>query len=553
MSCLSVVILVLQTSRVIAIADFSYYTDIAVRINEGQLPYLDLPLFANPGSYLQLALVMRWFPSSYIAIFSMMAMQSIVCCALAIGIAKIKSRGLSVGKSIMLYVCVFPVGIINIYSLFHQPYYDSDAILWITAGIFCLAYIWKFEKQSNPSRSSLFLVGVVLGVPYMYKQTFGLLWMAVLGVIGIVCLVFKPQLRLNLFFIFLGTGALFGIFFLWLLGNNAVREWIQLTITIPMKTRNTSPKLLFDWLGHKQTFVLGVIFISVILIYTRYLNLTKNWAALVLWLAAPVIAIWEVLFGLWTDRVLNFSGVWAEWMPATLFLWVVGFIFVAIGGPTWSVWDSISIAASASIAAGLLAQGYYGSSHAIWPLVFVLFAIAYRKILESEASKGFLLGVLAPILLTVFLLSSLTSIARYDWLYTDLPIGKRTASFAWVGTPGSVLQDSEIAAELFNLYSKKGKTAIFPGYEPVAFLTGRAPKGNVSMSDPVTNLKYWDMDTWLDDWKIDYLIVRPIHPHNKHFEFEMTIRDKVLGKKFQLVEEEGPFMVLQRKKEQWSP
>ena len=235
-------------------------------------------------------------------------------------------------------------------------------------------------------------------------------------------------------------------------------------------------------------------------------------------------------------------------------MWVAGFIFVAIGGPNWSVWDSLSIAASASIAAGLLAQGYSGSSHAIWPLVFVLFSIAYSKILESEANRGFLLGALGPILLTVFLLSSLTSLQRYAWMHTDQPIGKRTAAFAWVGTPGPLLQDSEIAAELFNLYSKKGKTALFPGYEPVAFLTGRAPKGNVSSSDPATNSKFRDMDIWLDYWKIDYVIVRDNHPYNNgDSEYAMVMRDKALGKKFEIAEVEKPFLVLQRRLGKRSP
>lgn len=555
MSCLSVGILVLQTRRVIALFDFSYYTDIAVRINEGQLPYVDIPIFANPGSFVQLALVLRWFPSSYIAIFMMMAMQSTVCCALAIGIVKIKSKGLSVGKSVLLYVCVFPVGIVNIYSLFHQPYYDSDAIFWITAGIFCLTYIWSFKKQSNPSRLSSLLVGLVLGTPYMYKQTFGLVWVATLGVIGIICVLFAPQFRFHLFSIFSGISMLFGIFFLWLFGNHAIAKWIQLTMTIPTKTRNTSPKLLFDWLGPKQSFVLGVILISVVWIFlAKCLKMNKNWSALVLWLAAPVAALWEALIKLTSNSILNFSGVWSEWLPATLFLWLVGFIFVAIGGPNWSVWDSLSIAASASVAAGLLAQGYRGSSHAIWPLVFVLFAIAFSKILESGTNRGFFLAALAPILLTVFLLSSLISLQRYAWMYTDQPIGKRTTAFAWAGTPGPLLQDSEIAAELFNLYSKKGKTALFPGYEPVAFLTGRAPNGNVSSSDPATNSKFWDMDVWLDYWKIDYVIVRDNHPYTTgDSEYAMAMRDKVLGKKFEIAEVEKPFLILQRRLVNLSP
>jgi len=226
-------------------------------------------------------------------------------------------------------------------------------------------------------------------------------------------------------------------------------------------------------------------------------------------------------------------------------LWLVGFVCVAISGPSWSIWDSISVAASGSIVIGLLAQGYYGSSHAIWPLIFVLFVIALRKILESKKSRGLSIGALAPILLTVFLLSGLATLSRYGWMYRNEPLGERSAAFAWVRTPGPFLQESELASDLFDLYRKKGRTAVFPGEEPVAFVNGHAPKGNVSSSDPMTNPYFANLPSWLKHWRIEFVITRQT--------MQMPSADlssqinSILENGFEIAEVKSPFIVLRRK------
>jgi hypothetical protein len=550
MSFISVLTLFAQTRRVIALFDFSYFTDLAVRINEGQIPYVDIPMFASPGSYLQLAALLRVFPGSYKAIFVMMAFQSVVCCALVISVAVTRSKGLFLRDSILTYFCVFPVGAINIYSLFHQPYYDADAIIWVIAGISCLSFIWCYDRPASTSRFCLVSVGVVLGLPFIYKQTFGIAWITMLGFLGFVCFIFVPRRRYQLSWIFSGVCLLLGIFFLWLLGNSAAGNWIEWTIKYPLKMRNSSPRSLFD-VESKQIFVFAAILIaSFWYCFSTLYEFNRHWSMLILWLSSPVAAVTEVAIDRQWDWSTTLAGIWAEWMPSTIFLWMIGFILFAISGPRWDFWDSVLIASTASIAIGLLAQGYKGSSHAIWPLLFVLFCISYSKILEAGQGRLLIVGILAPILVSVFLFSGLVELQRYNWMYREEPLGDRTEVFGWVQTPGLFLQDSIVSANLYDRYSKMGKTAVFPGEEPVAFLTNHAPKGNVSASDRMTNPYFDDLGNWLDQWMIQFVIVRTTSqaPSTANaLDFEGKIRGQMLNKKFELVETKGPFKVLRRK------
>jgi len=54
-SPIAVFLLWMQTHKILALFDFTYYTDNAVRILNGQVPYRDFTLFANPGSFYELA------------------------------------------------------------------------------------------------------------------------------------------------------------------------------------------------------------------------------------------------------------------------------------------------------------------------------------------------------------------------------------------------------------------------------------------------------------------------------------------------------------------
>jgi len=55
-SVISIVVIAFQSSRIFSLWDFTNYTDLAVRILAGQIPYKDIPLYTQPGSFVDIAI-----------------------------------------------------------------------------------------------------------------------------------------------------------------------------------------------------------------------------------------------------------------------------------------------------------------------------------------------------------------------------------------------------------------------------------------------------------------------------------------------------------------
>jgi hypothetical protein len=68
-SIISVFYVYFQSSQIISLWDFTNYTDIAVRILNGQIPYLDIPLYTQPGTFVELAISMLIFGKNIYAVY----------------------------------------------------------------------------------------------------------------------------------------------------------------------------------------------------------------------------------------------------------------------------------------------------------------------------------------------------------------------------------------------------------------------------------------------------------------------------------------------------
>ena len=62
-------LIVFQSSRRFSLWDFANYTDLGIRIANGQIPYIDFPLYTQPGSFLEIAFFTKFLGQNIYAIY----------------------------------------------------------------------------------------------------------------------------------------------------------------------------------------------------------------------------------------------------------------------------------------------------------------------------------------------------------------------------------------------------------------------------------------------------------------------------------------------------
>jgi len=101
----------------------------------------------------------------------------------------------------------------------------------------------------------------------------------------------------------------------------------------------------------------------------------------------------------------------------------------------------------------------------------------------------------------------------------DEEIQKYPILYSWIGTPGPYLEETQIGIDLFNKYI---------------------------LSDPTTNPFYNDVDSWLKNQDIEYIVLKSrLHTPGMH---QISI-DKLeeAAKSFIRIEKKGVYFVLKRK------
>jgi hypothetical protein len=220
-------------------------------------------------------------------------------------------------------------------------------------------------------------------------------------------------------------------------------------------------------------------------------------------------------------------------------------LLAVVGKKSFDLLDLLSLALIGSLITGWLSQGFLLSSHATWPLVLTGVLVALRQNMKYLDDKYFsflfICSVAAVMVFVIGIFISTMNLARYSWLD---PSGeaKPIYGLSWASTPGNSGVDTETAAELFIKYSKMGRTTVFPGEEPVAFITGIIPATDVSASDRTTNPLFDDLQNWMQVNDIRYVILR-----NKGQSPEVNSvlyeRVEILIEDLYLIEQQGPFTV----------
>jgi len=513
----------MQTHKILALFDFTYYTDNAVRILNGQVPYRDFTLFANPGSFYELAGVFAVFGTTYEAVFLLMAAQTIIVCILVGLICFELFRGVQQKYLVFAGLTASSVSVANVYFLFNQPYYDASATVAILLSMFLIIK----SSAGNPNKSRYqslwsFLAGSSVLWPFLYKQTFGIAWCGLL-LLGWAVALIGGKIKSNVTPYVIGFSLTAFLCLFYLVANDAVGDWFE------------------------RPFLLLIGLVGVIVLSNRAISKPgKDFAFFVPILFPALFFIAVVIPSLDQEsRLQIISNIWISILPLTLSSLIMFMILAVVGKKSFDLLDLLSLALIGSLITGWLSQGFLLSSHATWPLVLIGVLIALRQNMKYLDDRYFSFlfpfSVAAMMVFVIGIFISTMNLARYSWLD---PSGeaKPIYGLSWASTPGNSGVDTETAANLFTKYSKMGRTTVFPGEEPVAFITGIIPATDVSASDRTTNPLFDDLQNWMQVNDIRYVILRN-KGQSPEVNSVLSERVEILTEDLYLIEQQGPFTV----------
>ena len=361
-----------------------------------------------------------------------------------------------------------------------------------------------------------FLAGASLWWPFFFKQTFGLAWLLPLT-LGIILWSASGRIGSARWALWLGYLSAALSFFGWLFLNGALKAWVDWSILYPLSIRNSSYLDLISQVKSSERMLLLLMgIVGSAILSRRVIGRPGKTIIYMTPLAFPAVVfalevLGRVIAGGMPISISLIAGVWTELLPLTLVSLLLFMLLPALGRPYVDPWDVVQIGLVVALMSGWLSQGFVGSSHATWPLIVLGILIAVSKIVgpadRSRSGKYIAVGLVSVCLFSIGVVSSTLALSRYSWL---APQGEaRTIpGLAWASTPGDAGADTADAVILFEEFSAQGPTAVFPGEEPVSFITGAIPAGEVSASDGTTNPEFYALSEWFRGTGAQFLIVR---------------------------------------------
>ena len=542
-SLLCVAYLFHQNQKIIALYDFSYFTDLATRINLNQIPYQDFPVASNPGSFYQLSVLLKAFPHSYNAIFIYLSMQSVLLISLIFWVGKKRFNEKNINYFYSLAVFLIPL---NIYGIFHQPFYDADAIFWILiSSTFLIKIYYNNLEMKKNKQWILYATGASIFLPFFFKQNIGLPWIIFWTIVFLkIYLIDKIRIK-DHFKILIGFFTSLLFFLTWLVSQGIFQEWLYWTIQRPLKIRNSSIYILVDGLRQFEKLILltlGIYFLAWIVEREKFKTRTSHSILLII----PTV-VFAANLVLTSNRMslAAISQLGTKFYPLMIFSLISYLLLYSVSTKKLSFHQVLTLGLLVTIIVAMLPQGFYGSTQSSWPILILGFSLAITE--EKKFLGGFNSKIVISCVITSLIFASVMSLylVRYDWLPLQNRESIGSKNFGLMRTYGNYLPESESMAQLFLKYKTLGKTAIFPGEEPVAFLTGQVPDINVSSSDPTTNPWYSNLNGWLKVNSIEFLIYREngqnLSTSPTNFGLISTLRNQ-----FEVLEKKGEYVVYKK-------
>jgi hypothetical protein len=551
-SIISIFYVYFQSSQIISLWDFTNYTDIAVRILNGQIPYLDIPLYTQPGTFVELAISMLIFGKNIYAVYLVILIkQFFIGFILSSLISKLFKNTLFDNLAVKIVWLVL-FALLSPWSVVPQNTYDADLAFAILLAIYLLIKFDNFYSQNKFINLfvNLMIVLVITYYPFFFKQTSGLVWLGFMHLYFFIAfIVFKNKMfrYLVLLDIFL-----ISLFLLLEINFSFVSKWWQWAIEEPIENRYLpfrAPLAQLKSMSEYNDIFITIIIISVVLIFVlRKFSLNRTFFIFLLtsFVVVPFNFLQEYSLN---DNYLEIS--WSLLLAPSIFLiLVLSLVFNLFNDSPFKI-KIITIFSIFTLITNYLAQGIVGSSYGFFQLYLLLILLSFIPLVKNVNKDNFFILKVISLLLVPFIFSSIvvyysSSKIRMAYVRIDEEIGRYPVLYSWIGTPGEYLAETQTGIDLFEEYIKKGRTAVWPGEDPVALFSSSIPSTQVSLSDPTTNPFYNDVESWLKDQNIEYIVWKSrLHTPGMHQ--ISTDQIEKASKDFNRIEKRGVYFVLKRK------
>lgn len=544
-SVISIVVIAFQSSRIFSLWDFTNYTDLAARILAGQIPYKDIPLYTQPGSFVDIAISYVLFGKNVQGIYFFIFIKQILTGIFILKIINLVSK-LKFQQKIFLTIMI---SLVNSWSIVPQPTYDADLSF---ALIFSTWVLIRTFKNLNPLKfQDYILLALCIWLPLWYKQSSGLTWLLFSHVFLIIFSIKFKKISI-LKFISIFDLLLFSIVYWINFRTSLVSDWYKWAVQMPLEarlTQNRTPIAQFMGLLEYRDLFLLILILTIFLFISIRLFRKKIPIVLILFISISVIIVDFVRnsWGKITYLEINWDRLIAP-MIVSIFI----YIFVAIlFGKESSFIKLINLGLIATIVSNYLAQGIVGSSYAFFPLyLLIIFLSSYSYFdIREHYSLGKIkfssIYSFSILLITLAVGYYSFSTIRMAYVRFDEPIHRYSKLYGWIGMPGKYLEETQIGIDLFKEFSSKGLTAVWPGEDPVSLFTSKMPATEVSLSDQTTNPYFEDVRGWLKRNDIKYVVLKTrLQTPGQH---QISI-DKFVeaNKDFKEIKQVGVYLVLER-------
>lgn len=501
-----------QNAHLTILWDASYTLDSAVRIAQGQMPYLDFPFAHAPLTFLIQAAIIRLFGRVFFhqILYAALAGGTGTVLAWRIVLATLRER-LPAAWTVSLLLAA-PLTVLGIYSIFPFPSYDGDTTLSVLIALFLLQRLAAGPTEvwhSSPPRRLLrpFLVGAALPLPLFFKQNIGLPFLAV-AIALILLLPAVRRLRGKSTFedrpaawgaLLAGAFAALAAAALLLHWTAGLGNYLHWTIQFACQRRLPGlPLMLGVYAEPTLLWSLPAAAAALLLLRSHFAkSLWGQLTALTL-LSAPFLFTLVALF-LSSDADDRADSLLALW-PLLLLLAAALTLHNFLRSP--SLRTLLPALALAAIHGTLLSQQLWGSTYAIWPLLVLLIAemIAFlaswnapATISSASPPASFLAPAMAAVVAAALLVcGSLYTASEERLSYISLPEGpvlhSSLPALRGMAVSGPYLPDFEelLHFSAQNIPASDG-LILLPGEDPFYFATGRAPQFPVLLFDPATD------------------------------------------------------------------
>jgi hypothetical protein len=532
----------LNSSRIISLWDLSNYSDIAVRIMSGQKPYIDFPLYIQPLSFYELAVSFKVFGQNVYAMYAVILIKLLIYSYIWKNMIDqiLESNSLSSQKIKKIFYLL--AALVNPWLIVPQPSYDADLSIAILISLALMLHFDSFSKQLH--KVSFLIIIILLFYPFFYKQTSGIVWLVLVSVYFYFTVnesKYKNFIILILF-IFLFYSILN------YMQDGFVYNWFSNTVTRPIETRLIQGRdplsLLLNSMKYGYHISLFLLFFLINKVMGKSFSKIEFFRFCLVY--SPIAVIFSSFFRQIFEE--DKSLLWESYLESLILLnWILVFFSIYISKFKSKI-SFIQLIILITCAANYLSQGISGSSYAFWHLYLLVYLLNFRFLKElqikafgsdSESKKMLIAAVIFVFPSIVY---SLT-LERMNFVRFDEPVQKFRSLYGWIGTPGGYLEESQTGIDLFEKYSKLGRTTVWPGEDPVALFSGTVPDTDVSVSDATTNPSYKNIDNWLKESDIQFVILKTrLQLPGLH---QASIDAFEIAKQnFQEVEKKGVYVVL---------